>query len=69
MSMSGTTKASENTKFERVYENEYSKSVWRYDYSITKSGPVSVSITYKKDISEKKQTLGDLIPKKKSRKK
>ena len=69
MSMSGTTKASENTKFERVYENEYSKSIWRYDYSITKSGPVSVSITYKKDISEKKQTLGDLIPKKKSRKK
>jgi hypothetical protein len=69
MSMSGTTKASENTKFERVYENEYSKSIWRYDYSITKSGPVSVSITYKKDILEKKQTLGDLIPKKKSRKK
>ena len=69
MSMSGTTKASENTKFERVYESEYSKSIWRYDYSITKSGPVSVSITYKKDILEKKQTLGDLIPKKKSRKK
>jgi hypothetical protein len=69
MSTSGTTKASENTKFERVYESEYSKSIWRYDYSITKSGPVSVSITYKKDISEKKQTLGDLIPKKKSRKK
>jgi len=69
MSISGTTKTSDNTKFERVYENEYSKSVWKYDYSITKSGPVSVSITYKKDISEKKQTLGDLIPKKKSRKK
>ena len=69
MSTSGTTKASDNTKFERVYENEYSKSIWRYDYSITKSGPVSVSITYKKDISEKKQTLGDLIPKKKGRKK
>ena len=69
MSISGTTKTSDNTKFERVYENEYSKSVWKYDYSITKSGPVSVSITYKKDISEKKQTLGDLIPKKKGRKK
>jgi hypothetical protein len=67
--MSGTTKTSENKKFERVYETENSKSIWRYDYSITKSGPVSVSITYKKDISEKKQTLGDLIPKKKSRKK
>ena len=69
MSTSGTTKASENTKFERVYESEYSKSIWRYDYSITKSGPVSVSVTYKKDILEKKQTLGDLIPKKKGRKK
>jgi len=69
MSMSGTTKASENTKFERVCETENSKSVWRYDYSISKSGPVSVSITYKKDILEKKQSLGDLIPKKKSRKK
>jgi hypothetical protein len=69
MSMFGTTKASENTKFERVYETENSKSVWRYDYSITKSGPVSVSITYKKDILEKKQSLGDLIPKKKGRKK
>ena len=69
MSTSGTTKASESLKFERVYETEYTKSVWKYDYSITKSGPVSVSITYKKDISEKKQTLGDLIPKKKSRKK
>ena len=69
MSMSGTTKVSENTKFERVYETENSKSVWRYDYSISKSGPVSVSITYKKDILEKKQSLGDLIPKKKSRKK
>ena len=69
MSTSGTTKVSESLKFERVYETENSKSVWRYDYSITKSGPVSVSITYKKDISEKKQSLGDLIPKKKSRKK
>ena len=69
MSTSGTTKVSESLKFERVYETENSKSVWRYDYSITKSGPVSVSITYKKDISEKKQSLGDLIPKKKGRKK
>ena len=69
MSTSNTPKASENLKFERVYETEYTKSVWKYDYSITKSGPVSVSVTYKKDILEKKQTLGDLIPKKKGRKK
>ena len=69
MSTSGTTKASENTKFERVYETEYTKSVWRYDYSITRGGPVSVSITHKKEFFDKKQTLGDLVPKKKTRKK
>lgn len=64
-----STKASENTKFERVFENEFTKSIWRYDYTITKNGPVSVSITHKKDFLEKKLTLGDLVPKKKSRKK
>jgi hypothetical protein len=30
---------------------------------------VSVSITHKKEFFEKKQTLGDLVPKKKTRKK
>ena len=60
---------SESLKFERVYETEYSKSVWKYDYSITKNGPVSVSISHKKDFVDKKQTLGDLVPKKKGRKK
>jgi len=69
MSTSGTTKMSESLKFERVYETEYSKSVWKYDYSITKNGPVSVSISHKKDFVDKKQTLGDLVPKKKGRKK
>ena len=56
---------SENTKFERIYEDENSKSVWRYDYSITKNGPVSVSVTYKYDISQKKTTMKDLVPKRK----
>ena len=55
----------ENTKFERIYEDENSKSVWRYDYSITKNGPVSVSVTYKYDISQKKRTMKDLVPKRK----
>ena len=55
----------ENTKFERIYEDENSKSVWRYDYSITKNRPVSVSVTYKYDISQKKTTMKDLVPKKK----
>ena len=55
----------ENTKFERIYEDENSKSVWRYDYSITKNGPVSVSVTYKYYISQKKTTMKDLVPKRK----
>ena len=66
-----SSKMSENQKFERVYEDEHSKSVWRYDYSITRSGPVSVSITYKKPESfyKEKKSLGDLVPKKTTRKK
>ena len=30
------------TKFERVYEDETSISIWKYDYSRTTNGPVSV---------------------------
>ena len=59
---------SSETKFERIYEDENSKQVWKYDYSITKSGPVSVTTTYKYDPMEKK-TLKDLVPKKKTKKK
>lgn len=61
---------SENQKFQRVYEDEYYKSVWRYDYSVTKSGPVSVSITQKKPDTfyKVKKTMGDHVPKPKKRK-
>ena len=51
------------TKFELVYEDEYSISIWRYDYSKTKNGPVEVEQKYKKRFFEndtKKKTLGDL---------
>jgi hypothetical protein len=34
-------------KFTRIYEDEDTKTVWTYDYSVTKTGPVSVEITYK----------------------
>ncbi len=34
-------------RFTRVYEDEDAKTVWTYDYSVTKTGPVSVEITYK----------------------
>jgi hypothetical protein len=58
-----------NTKFERVYEDEFTKSVWKYDYEKTRTGPVSVSVTYKQETKDwgKKKTLGDLA--KESRKK
>jgi len=48
------------SKFEIVFEDEISKSVWKYDYSITQRGPVSVTITHK-DVSNwgKKMTLSD----------
>lgn len=66
-----SVKVSENQKFERVYEDENSKSVWKYDYSVTRNGPVSVTITYKKTDSfyKEKKSLGDLVPKKTTRKK
>ena len=51
-------------KFERVYENEYCTSIWKYDYSKTTSGPVSVEHRWKKGFetsNSKKKTLGDLV--------
>jgi hypothetical protein len=67
-----STKVSENQKFERVYEDEYSISIWKYDYSKTTTGPVSVEHKWKKGFESpntKKKTLGDLVnesePKKK----
>jgi len=53
-------------KFERVYENEYCTSIWKYDYSRTTSGPVSVEHKWKKGFegpNTKKKTLGDLVNK------
>lgn len=39
-------------KFTRVYEDEDSKSIWTYDLSKTKSGPVSVEIQYKGELAK-----------------
>ena len=60
------------TKFERVYEDEYSVSIWKYDYSKTTSGPVSVEHRWKKGFeapNTKKKTLGDLVSETKPAKK
>ena len=51
------------TKWEVVYEDEHSISIWRYDSKITKNGPVSVEQKYKRGYdppSTKKKTLGQL---------
>ena len=47
-------------KFTRTYDNEVSKTVWKYDLSIAKNGPISVTIHHKENKDWKtKMTLGD----------
>ena len=52
------------TKWEQVYEDEESITIWRYNSNITTSGPVEVEFKYKKGYTppkpERKKTLGDL---------
>jgi hypothetical protein len=52
------------TKFERVYEDDQSISIWKYDLNVTSNGPVSVEHKWKKSFEpyqdKKKKTLGDL---------
>jgi hypothetical protein len=62
--MSQKSKPEKITKFERVYEDETSISIWKYDYSKTTSGPVSVEHKWKRGVeipTTKKKTLGDLV--------
>ena len=52
------------TKWERVYEDDDTISIWKYNSEITTHGPVEVEIKYKKGfihpVDKKKKTLGDL---------
>jgi hypothetical protein len=52
------------TKWEQVYEDEETVTIWRYNSNITTSGPVEVEIKYKRGYvppkPERKKTLGDL---------
>lgn len=43
-----TTKAPRQTKFERVFEDEDSISVWKYDLDKHPYGPISTEIKYKR---------------------
>jgi hypothetical protein len=60
------------TKWEVVYEDEESISIWRYNSKITIAGPVEVEYKWKRSFNpwgQKKKTLGDLAKEEKKRKK
>lgn len=47
-------------KYSYEFESEFSRQVWKYDLSITKNGPISVT-TFNKDNKDwkAKMTIGD----------
>lgn len=47
------TKMDKPTKFERIYEDEESKSIWKYDLTKNPYGPVSVEYSYKAHVLKK----------------
>jgi hypothetical protein len=58
------------TKWEVVYEDEDSISIWKYNSKITTNGPVEVEYKWKKHFNpwgQKKKTLGDLAKEEKKR--
>lgn len=50
-------------KWEVVYEDEDTISIWRYNRKKTNNGPVEVEYKYKKGFvpPKRKRTLGDLV--------
>jgi hypothetical protein len=65
MAITTNSKSTEKpTKWERVYEDEETISIWKYNSKVTTAGPVEVEIKYKKGYVPpkpvKKKTLGDL---------
>ena len=64
METNKTKKSITQTKLERVYEDEETISIWKYDSKISTSGPIEVEIKYKKGyvhpLDKKKNTLGEL---------
>jgi hypothetical protein len=65
MAVQNNKKEEKPTKFERVYEDEDTISIWKYDLTKTTTGPVEVEIKYKRGYvhpkPEKKKTLKDLV--------
>ena len=65
MAVQNNKKQEKPTKFERVYEDEDTISIWKYDLTKSTTGPFEVEIKYKKGYvhpkPEKKKTLKDLV--------
>jgi hypothetical protein len=65
MAVQNNKKEEKPTKFERVYEDEDTISIWKYDLTKSTTGPFEVEIKYKKGYvhpkPEKKKTLKDLV--------
>jgi hypothetical protein len=63
MSSKPSTTPTERVKWEIVYEDDESISVWKYDTRKTRFGPVEVEYKWKKGFNpwgQKKKTLGQL---------
>jgi hypothetical protein len=62
--LNNTKVSTKLAKWEQVYEDEETITIWRYNSNITTSGPVEVEIKYKRGYvppkPEIKKTLGDL---------
>jgi hypothetical protein len=65
MAVQNNKKEEKPTKFERVYEDEDTISIWKYDLAKSTTGPFEVEIKYKRGYvhpkPEKKKTLKDLV--------
>jgi hypothetical protein len=65
MAVQNNKKEEKPTKFERVYEDEDTISIWKYDLTKSTTGPFEVEIKYKKGYihpkPEKRKTLKDLV--------
>lgn len=65
MNKPNNIKSDRPTKFERIYEDEFTISIWKYDLTKTTTGPVEVEIKYKKgyvhETPDKKKTLKDHV--------
>lgn len=59
------------TKWERIYEDEESVSIWKYNSKITTNGPVEVEYRWKRSFNpwsaNKKKTIGELSKETKKR--